>query len=212
MNFLNAKHNLKIVVCGILLFINVLHAFSDDTDEIKHIFSLDTDFIVTAVKNVGYGVGINYEHKLTDFLSVKSGFGHMVCFSDIIVVTVGINLFFNYYPLSDGLDKLYIGVGNGCDFLMYPEDDNMPEDTAIFLMPILGWKWKAKSYLMIEPYVGWKFYIMETNNYKEANNYLNYDFQWGINLKFFLKNKWFTRNREKVALSYGSYGSLSSAD
>jgi hypothetical protein len=157
---------------------------------LKYIFSLDTGFTWIALKNFGYGIGVNYEHKLTDFLSIKPGFGHMVCFSDTTVVTVNIQMFFNYYLLSNGLDKLYFGLGSGCDFIMYPgKDGDDKEDTAISIIPILGWKWKISKYLMIDPFIGWKFYIINSNNYEKVENYLNDGFQWGLNIKIYLQNK-----------------------
>jgi len=157
------------------------------TKELKHIFSLDTNFTMTALKNYGFGIGVNYEQKLTNFLSIKPGFGHMACFSDITVVTVGIQLFLYYYPLSNGLDKLYIGLGNSCDFIMYINDT--PQDTVISLTPILGWKWKVLPYLMIEPFIGWKFFVLKTENYENIDRYLNGGFQWGLSFKLFMKNK-----------------------
>lgn len=186
---------MKKLFWGIVFFLTILWAFAEnsespnETSELKYIWSLDTSFTLTALQNLGFGIGVNYEHKLTDFLSIKPGLGHMFCFLDITVVTVGIKLFLNYYPLSNGLDKLYIGLGSGCDFIMYPNEDGISGDTAISITPIVGWKWKALRYVMIDPFIGWKFYIIETNNYENIKNYLNSGFQWGINLKIFLPNK-----------------------
>jgi hypothetical protein len=186
---------MKILFCDILVFVNILFVFAGDiepkeeTTELNYLLSLDTGFTMIALKNLGFGIGVNYEHKLTNFLSIKPGLGHMVCFLDTTVVTVDIQLFLNYYPLSNGLDKLYIGLGNGCDFIMYQNENNIPQDTAISITPILGWKWRALKYLMVEPFIGWKFYIMETNNYENIKKYLNGGLQWGINLKIFLPNK-----------------------
>jgi hypothetical protein len=157
-----------------------------ETEELKYIFSLDTNFTMTALKNYGFGIGINYEHKLTDFLSIKPGFGHMVCFADMITVTVNLQLFLHYYPLSNGLDRLYIGIGNGADFTMYQND--ILDDTAIWLTPMMGWKWKVLPYLMIEPFIGWKFFVVKTSNYENVDKYLNGGFQWGINTKLLIKN------------------------
>lgn len=183
----------KKILCGTFFSINIFFAYAEDidskieTDELKYIFSLDTNFTMTALKNYGFGIGINYEHKLTNFLSIKPGIGHMVCFSDITTVTVGLQLFLNYYPLSDGLDKLYIGLGNGCDFIMYIND--VPQDTVISLTPLLGWKWKVLPFLMIEPFTGWKFFVLKTNNYENIDRYLNEGFQWGLSFKIFMQNK-----------------------
>jgi hypothetical protein len=184
-----SKHILKKAVWCVILSINFFLIYAEDsgTNELKHIISLDSGFTMTALKNYGVGLGVNYEYKLTDFLSIKPGMGSMICFSDMTVITVGITLFMYYYPLSDGLDKLYIGIGNSCDFLMYQND--IPQDTVISIIPVLGWKWKALPYLMVEPFIGWKFYVNKTDNYKYLDKYANGGFQWGLSLKLFLKNK-----------------------
>jgi hypothetical protein len=186
-----SKHILKKLLYCIILSINLLSAYAEE-NELKYILSLDTGFTMTALRNCGLGLGMNYEHKLTDFLSIKPGIGSMICFSDMTfsnmtVITVGITLFMYYYPLSDGLDKLYVGIGNSTDFLMYQND--IPQDTVISIIPVLGWKWKALPYLMVEPFIGWKFYINKTDNYKNFDKYANGGFQWGLSLKLFLKNR-----------------------
>lgn len=187
--------NIKYFILPVLFFINILFLFAenteqqDETNELKHIWSLDAGLAMTAIKNLGYGIGINYERKLTDFLSIKPGFGHMVCFSEMLVTTVNIQLFFNYYPLSNGMDKLYIGFGNGCDFMMYPGKSDMENDVAVFITPLLGWKWKALNFLMVEPYIGWKFYVSASNNNENIDNYLSKGFQWGISFKIFFTNR-----------------------
>jgi hypothetical protein len=185
---------LKKLLFVLFFSINILVVFAennepkDETPELKYIISLDTNFTIIALKNLGFGIGVNYEQKLTDFLSIKSGLGHMVCFYDTPVVTVDLQLFSYYYPLSNGLDKLYIGFGSGCDFIMYPSNKEIPQDIAISLMPMVGWKWKMTSFLMIEPFVGGRFYIMKTENYVNVDNYLNSGFQWGMNFRLFFNN------------------------
>jgi hypothetical protein len=71
MNFEWIKHNVKKLFFCLLFFINIFLAYAENikTNELKYIFSLDTSFTTTALKNLGYGIGVNYEHKLTDFLS-----------------------------------------------------------------------------------------------------------------------------------------------
>jgi hypothetical protein len=155
--------------------------------ELKHILSLDTGFTMAALQNYGFGIGVNYEQKLTNFLSIKPGLGHMVCFSDITAITVDLKLFANYYPLSNGLDKLYIGFGCITDFIMYSTDKNIPQDIAISVVPLAGWKWRVTSFLMIDPFIGGKFFVMKTDNYKNVDNYLNGGLQWGIIFLLFLK-------------------------
>jgi len=42
---------------------------------------------------------------------------------------------------------------------------------------------------MIEPLIGWKFFLVKTNNYDKVDRYLNEGFQWALNFKLFMKNK-----------------------
>ena len=189
---------MKKLLCSIGFFANTFVFAQDietksETDDLKSILSLDTDISITALNNFGWGLGLNYERKLNDFLSIKPGFGHMACFSDIIVTTVNIKFLSHYYPLSGGLDKLYIGTGVGGDFIMYDNNTAIQGDEAVSLMATIGWKWKALPYLMIDPSIGWKFYVHKTENHEEVGKYLNSGFQWGMGLKFI-----FMRNKHKI--------------
>jgi hypothetical protein len=69
-----SKHILKKLLYCIILSVNLLSAYAEE-NELKYILSLDTGFTMTALRNYGFGLGINYEHKLTDFLSIKPGLG-----------------------------------------------------------------------------------------------------------------------------------------
>jgi hypothetical protein len=179
---------MKIALCVVLFFINIVFTFAENA-ELKYIWSLDTGLTMTALQNSGFGIGVNYEHKVTDFLSIKPGLGLMVIFSDTTVVAFDSQLLLNFYPLSNGLDKLYIGFGSGCDYFMYPVQNDTPEDIAVSIIAIAGWKWRALQYLMLEPFVGWKFYTEITTNYENVNKYVKGGFQWGINIKLFFPNK-----------------------
>jgi len=44
-------------------------------------------------------------------------------------------------------------------------------------------------YLMIEPFIGWKFFVLKTENYENIDRYLNGGFQWGLGFKLFMQNK-----------------------
>jgi hypothetical protein len=99
MDFILEKHRLKELVCIILFFVNILFTFSnetkqkDETNELKYILSLDVSYAMIALQNSGFGLGINFEYKITDSLSVKYRFGQIVCFSDITIVTIDQQLF-----------------------------------------------------------------------------------------------------------------------
>jgi hypothetical protein len=70
-----------------------------------------------------------------------------------------------------------------------PAKNNTPEDIAVSTTAMAGWKWRALQYLMIEPFLGWKFYTKITTNYENVNKYVKGGFQWGISIKLFFSNK-----------------------
>ena len=185
---------MKKVLLGIVLLVNTVFTFaennsSEKTDEIKHLFSFDTSFTMTALKNNGLGFGLNYERKLTDFLSIKPGFGQMTYFENfttLTAITIDLQLSLYYYPLSNGLDKLYIGLGSGYGFVTY--DNKRPADFYASVNPVLGWKWKIAPFLMVEPFIGWKFLMYGQNSYADIEKYLNGGLQWGIGIKLFIKD------------------------
>lgn len=189
---------MKKLLCYILFLINIVFVDAENmestnkTNELKYLFSLDTSYTKIALRYSGLGIGVNYEHKLTNFLSIKLGFGQMFCFSEITILTIDQQLFLYYYPLGNGLDKLYIGLGHGGNLFLYPNDTNKDDasvDAAVSITPILGWKWKILNYFMLDPFIGWSFNIPLTNNYENFDSYLNNGFQWGIKFKILLANK-----------------------
>ena len=135
---------MKKVLLGILLLVHTVFTFaannsSEKPDEIKHLFSFDTTFTMAALKNDGLGFGLNYERKLTEFLSIKPGFGQMTYFekvSALTAITIDLQLSLCYYPLSNGLDKLYIGLGSGYGFVTY--NKKRPSDFYASINPVVG--------------------------------------------------------------------------
>jgi hypothetical protein len=156
---------------------------------------LDFSYTQTGFMNQGWGIGLNYEKKLVDFLSVKGNLGHMTFLTGIEEVystSVDLSLYFNYYPLSNGLDKLYLGIGGGCDFMNYFGKGELPptkKDTLIHVTPLLGWKFNIFSFLLVDLFVGYKFLVVDAQNYREIKNYLNPGFRYGIDFLIFLNKK-----------------------
>jgi hypothetical protein len=157
-----------------------------------NLFSLDLSYSLTGLKNHGWGIGLNFEKKFLDNLSAKANFGHMTFLTgieDVYNTSVSISLFTNYYPFSNGLDKLYIGVGNGCDFMNYFGDGELPhttKDTLIHITPQVGWKFQIFNFLMIDLSSGYKFLIMDTQNYRDIKDYVNAGLNFGINIMILL--------------------------
>jgi hypothetical protein len=109
----------------------------------------------------------------------------------VYCTSVNISLFVNYYPFGNGLDKLYIGLGNGCDFMHYFGGGEVPsnaEDVLIFITPRLGWKFTLK-YFMLDIFYGYKFVVADAYNYREIKRYTNAGHQFGIGFKVFFKKK-----------------------
>jgi hypothetical protein len=164
--------------------------------DIDHIFSLDLGYALTGLTNSGWGLGVSYEQKMLDFLSIKGGFGHMTFLTsheDVYCTSVSISLSANYYPLRDGLDKLYVGLGSNGDFMNYFGSGDVPdnpEDIIISLTSVLGWKFRVFQYLMIDLHSGYKLIIQNAENYRGIEGYIDRKLfagiEFGINFKIVL--------------------------
>ncbi|GHV68145.1 hypothetical protein AGMMS49928_06870 [Spirochaetia bacterium] len=159
---------------------------------VNNLLTLDLGYSLNGLLNQGWGIGFSFEKKITGYLSVKGTFGHMTFLTGIPGVyctTIDISSFLNYYPLGNGLDKLYAGIGCSTDFLNYFGDGELPGDTGdtvISLIPKAGWKWRALKRLMIDVSIGYKFGIVDADNYKDTDYFLPGGLQYGVNFKLFL--------------------------
>ncbi|MCL1837343.1 MAG: hypothetical protein FWG46_07345 [Treponema sp.] len=156
-------------------------------EELDNLFTLDfLSYTLTGLLHQGWGIGLNYEKKLFDFLSVKGTVGHMTFLTgikDVYNTSVSLSAFFNYYPLSNGLDKLYVSAGGGTDFMNYFGKGELPpteQDTLIHVTPRLGWKFRVKDFLMIDVAAGYKFIIFDTENYHGIKDYVSTGFRVGL--------------------------------
>jgi hypothetical protein len=155
---------------------------------IDSLFSLDLSYALTGVLSQGGGIGLNYERKLFDYLALKGNFGHMTFstgIKNVYCTSVHLSLFANYYPLGGGLDKSYIGIGTGCDFMNYFGKGELPntnQDALVHITPQTGWKFRVTDFLMIDVSVGYKFIITNEQNYAEIKKYVNDSFRLGFNI------------------------------
>jgi len=180
----------------ILFIIPIFFLFSTPCQaqvERDNLFSLDISYALTGFLNQGWGIGFSYEKKAVDWLSFTGGFGHMTFLTgvkNLYCTSVSLSLFGNYYPFSNGLDKLYISIGNGSDFMNYFGKAASPEatnDVLISITPLLGWKFNALKYLMIDVSTGYKFIINSSQNYNEIKDYVNSGFRYSVGFKIFFK-------------------------
>jgi len=157
-------------------------------------FSIDFSYAFTGFSNHGWGIGISYQRNLFNCLLIKVTLGHMTFstnLDDVYNTSVSISSFVNYYPISNEFEKLYIGVGNGCDFMNYFGSGDLPpttQDTLINITPQIGWRLNLFNIFMIDVSTGYKFIIYNTQNYDDIKDYLNTGFQFGFGIKVFLKN------------------------
>ena len=181
------KRTILFLLFVFLLFAPPCHAQAGH----DNLFSLDISYALTGLLNHGWGIGLGYEKKAVDWLSFSGVFGHatfLTSLKNVYCTSVSLSLFGNYYPLSAGLDKLYVRAGGGCDFMNYFGSGEMPEaaeDVLIHITPQLGWKFNATKYLMIDISTGHKFIIDDTQNYKEIKDYVNPGLRFNIGLKLF---------------------------
>lgn len=130
------------------------------------IFSLDTSYTLTGLKNNGWGLGFSYEHLLTDFWSIKGKFSHMTVWPvdyDVIITTVGIGLDSYLYPFNKKLNWLYLGFGISTDFINYISSKEESSDTIINLFPQIGCKQNIKNYVLIDFFYGYRITISNNN-------------------------------------------------
>ena len=159
----------------------------------KRIFSLDTAYLLSGLKNNGWGLGLSYEQLVIPFLSVKGDFSHTTIFPtryDATITTVGISLNTFYYPFNKGLNFLYIGFGCRTDFLMYSGDDvpsDHKKDSLIRLAPQIGWKQSIYDYVLVDIYYSYRFSVFSSDLPDSVADITSNGNGFGVKLKFNLQ-------------------------
>ena len=153
------------------------------------IFSLDTSYTLTGLKNNGWGLGFSYEHLLTDFWSITGKLSHMTVWPadyDVIITTIGIGLDSYLYPFNKKLNWLYLGFGISTDFINYISSKESG-DTIIDLFPQIGWKQNIKNYVLIDFFYGYRITISNNNLPDYAKDLKKNNNEFGIRFKLNLK-------------------------
>ncbi len=177
----------------LILFFALIFSFSTfaETFAGNRIFSLDLGYLGTGLKNNGWGLGLNYEIAIFDFLAVRPGFSHMTLFpsgSDTICATVGINFDLLFYPFFRGLEGPYVAGRFGTEFAMFPNNEKMKTETALMATPFLGWKFSVRELVFFDIFFGYRFLLNKSqfSNEEVASHYGN-KFQYGIKIKLNLR-------------------------
>ena len=190
------KIHLRFIVLFLLFFFTAGVSFAQETEKQESfvgdsIFSLDLGYMGTGIKNNGWGAGIRWEKELFRFFSIRPGFSHMSLFPldlDYNIITVGIELEALFYPFGRGLDRLYLGIAQGCEFLMYPGKADDQNDSAIYILPEIGWKQNFLNYVMLDVFINYRIYLNSDDiNPAVMNNVLDTGFQYGAKIRINLK-------------------------
>jgi hypothetical protein len=183
------KHHIIIIF---IISARVCFAETNTDDNTTHQLSVDINYLIAGMLNQGGGLGVKYETKVySNYFSLKGSLGHMLFktgIKDVYCASVNMSLFINYYPFG-GLDKLYLGIGNGCDFMNYFGSGKLPTeggDTLVFLTSIAGYKFNFKP-ISIGVSVGYKFIIAGSDNYENIEHYVNNGIQLGLGFNLHLK-------------------------
>lgn len=184
-----------LVFCCVLLSLCALPNAPVEAEAPNRIFLLDFNYTITGFMNHGWGLGLKYEQKILNDVSVRSGFGHMTfktTYEDAWCATAGFALFVNFYPFDKGLEGPYLGAGGGFDFLGYFASDTLPENARneiISVIPMIGWKQTVTKAFFIDAYLGYKIPISDRGPFDGAENYINKGFQYGIDILYMLPIK-----------------------
>ena len=154
---------------------------------------MDTAYLLSGLKNNGWGFGLGYEQLVLPFLSIKSDFSHVTIFPtsyDLTITTVGISLNAFYYPLNKGLNFLYVGFGCRTDFLMYSGDDvpsDHKKDSLIRFTPKIGWKQSIYDYVLVDIYYSYRFSVFSSDLPDSVADIKSNGNGFGVKLKFNLQ-------------------------
>lgn len=162
------------------------------TEPLQYIFSFDFQYSKIALEHDGWGLGVAYERKLVDHLSLRSGLGHMVLWTgieELNCMTVNLSVVAHYYLFGEDLDRLYLGLGSSVDFLEYfgsAADPGESTDSIVYLNTVIGWKAYVCSWLMLDLSAGYNFIVDGPNYFPDAKQYGKAGFQQAIKIKLML--------------------------
>ena len=159
---------------------------------LRSVFSLDVEFLLRGVSNLGWGAGIRYERYIWNHIAGKVGFGHgtfKVRDTDAWCTTVSFSLFALYYPFTYELRGFYAGLGGYFDYVGYFGDANVPKDVAdtfISIYPLAGYKLWFCRWLMLDFFAGYKvaFIPDDAVTFGDVKTIIGSGVKWGVSLKF----------------------------
>lgn len=96
-------------------------------------------------------------------------------------------LFAEWYPLSEELRRLYIGVGGYFDYLSYLVKDDEAKDLSGEILSVIsqvGYKFSLPYNFLIDVFLAYKYpYKTDVQALGRAEDYLKKGLQYGIGIK-----------------------------
>ena len=142
----------------------------------KRIFSLGFDALLFSLRRNGWGFGCSFEQYLAFHTAFKANIRHCTFVRNgELFPSVNFGLAAEYYPLSLSLDKLYLSLGGGFDYLAYTADEYSEDAQREFVsvIPELGWKWTVNDYVALDIHAGYK-YVFEKQGAVVPSDYGDY--------------------------------------
>ncbi|MBQ6781552.1 MAG: hypothetical protein IJP62_10020 [Treponema sp.] len=155
------------------------------------VFSIDVEFLLRGVTNLGWGAGVRYERYIWNHLAGKIGFGHgtfHVKDTDEWCTTVSFSLFALYYPFTRELRGFYTGLGGYFDYVGYFGGETLPEnvvDTFISVYPLIGYKLWFCRWLMLDFFGGYKVAFLPDDavTFGDVDTIIGTGVKWGVSIK-----------------------------
>lgn len=151
-------------------------------------FSIDFSLLALGLSQGGWGLGFSYEQYIAFHSAIKGNFGHCTFIRDgDLMPTVTFGLAAEYYPLSRSLDKLYLVIGGGLDYIAFTTDIHSDEvkTTFISISPALGWKWQINRFVATDIYAGYKYLFVSDDDKlpSDYERYLRHGVTFGVGVK-----------------------------
>ena len=160
-----------------------------EKERVTSVLSFDLGWLIHGLANNGVALGVNYERLIVPHFSLRGMAGAMLCNVselDAYAVDIELSLYANWYPLSDMLDKLYVGVGVNGDIMCYfgaNSIPNPPVDELVSITPVIGWKQNVANVVVLDFFGGYSFFVFNSQRFYDTEDYIRSGVQLGIRFK-----------------------------
>lgn len=169
---------------------------TDEDTMVFSFFSAGPYMMSNEMKTTGIGFSIEYERQVVSHIALKSRTKFstfLTGFSDLKCLTAYTSVFIDYYPMSQQLKKLYVGLGGSVEGFVYlnsvTEIEGSDKTGWVFaISPEVGYKMTAAYGTIIDMYVGYKWtYPINTYFYGSTKDFFGDNLIYGFKIHFPIK-------------------------